>query len=322
MRHNKWLSRCSATVVVSFISLFATFTHAQQNITNVDATTEVVLIGIAGYGENDSLAGPAHDICALYVLYHTLLGIPASNIHVYFTPDRGNSRRNCLPKDIRAATKASIIEGMNKIRVRLENASMIYLHYTGHGFESSDTQYLVTADRVTEIGNTEKALSVARLLSLIPPRRRFNGLAIFVDACRDTYISNFSGTKGQVQGKTISNDAAVQTLRATGGVFLAASSGELSYTRKSISGARESELMGYFTWAVIRGLVGGARRTDGKISIGSMAAYLEQEVPRSRQYELGMDAIKPQHPKAYLLGNNASTPVNMQQCNGKPAPRI
>ena len=232
-------------VGLSMLAAWFVPVSAAEERTDTPASSMVVLIGVADYGDLGQLTGPAYDICALYALYRNLLRIPAQNISVYFTAEASEKSVPCQTSGWRGASRRELVDGLRISRERLRKATMIYMHFAGHGFERERRQYLLLAQGNAGGGDDEPALPLDELLALLPARPRpFDGLAVFVDACRNSF-----GAAGRQKGERLSSlakAAASQSVRgATGALFLSASPGEYSYTRRSISGARESQLMGY-----------------------------------------------------------------------------
>jgi Caspase domain len=294
-------------VVVLALWALCLLNHSAQAADLPDDTPEnsvVLLVGAGDYGLWGELKGPAFDICALYGLYRDLLRIPAANIIVLLSVPEGHDPPCKIP-GVRSVTDETLRSSLAGLVVRQPLPRAVYLHFSGHGFEEGSRQRLVLSagrgDETAEVIALDDLLAVLRSPASDSPK-----LAVFIDACRDTSLASDTHMRSERLGRQATETARRALNGRVGAVYFASSSGEFSHTRRSIQGARNNQLMGYFTWATIRGMVGGARQNNGEINFGSLASYIEQEVAASRRYELGGVVVEPQTPQHVMLSERSS----------------
>ena len=275
----------------------------------------VVLIGVSDYAKGGTLDGPKNDICALFKMYSGIFRVPTSNILVFLS-DAGEGKESSCGFEAysRPATKASILSVLRTERARLANSSMIYIHFTGHGAEASGEQVVFLAKSAADTTSVDATtMKLSDLMSLLPSRKApSNYLAVFLDACREAKPSN----EGRNTPSALSsvNAATLALTDSAGAIFLSASPGQYSYTRRGIPGAREGRTMGYFTWAVIRGLLGSAKTERSEVTYASLADYVKDEVPNSIKYELGPPITGDQQPSTIFL-----SPASKELAFGLPS---
>jgi len=297
------IGRSIVALALSAVCLLHLTAQAAGSPDDTSENSVVLLVGASDYGLWGELKGPAFDICALYGLYRDLLRIPAGNIVVHLAVPE-DQEPPCKISGVQSVSGEALRSSVAGLMTRLPAPRAIYVHFSGHGFEESGRQQLVISGG--KGGKTAEVIALDELLALLrSPASSSPKLAVFIDACRDSAMAG----DGPTRSEKLSGHAADAARRAlsgrVGAVYFGSSSGEFSHTRRSIQGARNTQLMGYFTWATIRGMIGGGRQNKGELSFGSLARYIEQEVAAARRYEIGGVVAEPQTPQHVMLSEQS-----------------
>lgn len=258
---------------------------AAAAVSPVDAsTTHVVLVGVEDYGvRGATLTGPSRDICALYRTYVDVLRIPAANVRVFFASGDGFGPQSaCSQIRSRSATRAALIAGLQEIAPTFSNASLVIVNFSGHGEASGREQFLLLADDGNKATSRISLAEVVTNMRFDRPHRA--KLALFIDACRDT-VTTAGPSQRADQSVLPAADVASSFLKSDVAVFLATAPASKSYIRPHYANDQPVHPIGYFTWTLIKGLLGSAGDADGRLSANDLAEYLRKEVPALLSFE-------------------------------------
>jgi hypothetical protein len=199
----------------------------------------------------------------------------------------------------RQPTRVNILRRLSNLSSTVPKDGLLLVSFAGHGMERGGQAYLLPAD--AQISDQisfleETAISVNR----VKERIRETGVAqvvVLLDACRNdpggradapnplsaayTNAFNFDVRNREVQ--------AFATIYAT-----AIGQRAYEYTEKK---------QGYFTWAVVEGLKGGAANEQGEITLAQLVKYVQETVPKRIAIDLGSG--KQQRPFANIEGYRA-----------------
>jgi tetratricopeptide (TPR) repeat protein len=232
-----------------------------------------VLVGVDQYQRPDvpRLQGAVADAKAIAEAAIRYAGFPAKQVFV-------------LTSDAPTKPTASVIlDTFNGLRSAVQPGDLLLFFFAGHGVEVEGRRYLLTYESNVATAGTLKTstLQVSQLMQEIeslPVTHRI----IMVDACRDDPISR---GRRQPNIATAALEAAF-TLQPSseGGVratFLSSSRGQSAYewTEKR---------RGFFSYFIERGLAGEAA-TYGKVTVTSLAGYLNEFVPRAVREQRGRE---------------------------------
>lgn len=261
-------------------------------------STRVVLIGIEDYAQG-VLSGPTRDVCALYQLYVRVLKVPSSNVAVFMLPARFAKGSPCESVPVQPATPAQLGRSMGQ---GVSGTNFVVVHYSGHGEERDGKQLLVLDN-----ANTAEAGSLLSLQDLLGYMRDAGRVPLdavfFIDACRDTSLVETGAVE---QSKTMDAAAVASQLKGVrdGAVFMAAESGKESYIRPHRAYGEPGNPIGYFTWVVIKALMGGAGEGHGSVSLRDLQRYVSDEVPQLMKYELTLNSSL-QIPQAHFFNDRS-----------------
>jgi len=181
------------------------------------------------------------------------------------------------------ATKANIIEELNRIAAQANESDVFVMYYAGHGVmnegspEVAKDYFMVLTDVFQMFGNdallSQKGISAAELREFCK-KIKAQKQVILLDACQSGGATETFAMRGASEEKAI-----IQLAQSTG-VFLISSTGAEQFASEF------SELKhGVFTYALLEGLRGAADggNKDGKITIKELESFLNDRIPELTQ---------------------------------------
>ena len=199
----------------------------------------------------------------------------------------------------RQPTRVNILRRLSNLSSVVPKDGLLLVSFAGHGMERSGQAFLLPSD--AQISDQisfleETAISMNR----VKERIKETGVAqvvLLLDACRNdpggradapnplsnayTNAFNFDLRNREVQ--------AFATIYATG-----IGQRAYEYTEKK---------QGYFSWAVVEGLKGGAANDKGEITLAELVKFIQDTVPKRITIDLG--STKQQKPFAIIEGYRA-----------------
>lgn len=199
----------------------------------------------------------------------------------------------------RQPTRVNILRRLSNLSTAVPKDGMLLVAFAGHGMERGGQAFLLPAD--AQISDQisfleETAISMNRVKSWIK-ETGVGQVVLLLDACRNdpggradapnplsnAYVNafNFDVRNREVQ--------AFATVYATG-----IGQRAYEYTEKK---------QGYFSWAVVEGLKGGAANDKGEVTLSQLVKYVQEAVPKRIAIDLG--STKQQKPFAVIEGYRA-----------------
>jgi len=199
----------------------------------------------------------------------------------------------------RQPTRVNILRRLSNLSTAVPKDGLLLVSFAGHGMERSGQAFLLPAD--AQISDQisfleETAISMNRVKERIK-ETGVGQVVVLLDACRNdpggradapnnlsnAYINafNFDTRNREVQ--------AFATVYATG-----IGQRAYEYTEKK---------QGYFSWAIVEGLKGGAANDKGEITLSQLVKYVQDTVPKRLAIDLG--STKQQKPFAVIEGYRA-----------------
>lgn len=199
----------------------------------------------------------------------------------------------------RQPTRVNILRRLSNLSTAVPKDGLLLISFAGHGMERGGQAFLLPADAQVsdQISFLEEtAISVNRVKERIK-ETGVGQVVVLLDACRNdpggradapnplsaayTNGFNFDVRNHEVQ--------AFATVYATG-----IGQRAYEYTEKK---------QGYFSWAVVEGLKGGAANDKGEITLSQLVKYVQDTVPKRIAIDLG--STKQQRPFAMIEGYRA-----------------
>ncbi|HYT50046.1 MAG TPA: tetratricopeptide repeat protein, partial [Pyrinomonadaceae bacterium] len=199
----------------------------------------------------------------------------------------------------RQPTRVNILRRLSNLSTTVPKDGLLLVSFAGHGMERGGQAFLLPSD--AQISDQisfleETAISMTRVKSWIK-ETGVGQVVLLLDACRNdpggradapnpltnAYVNafNFDVRNREVQ--------AFATVYATG-----IGQRAYEYTEKK---------QGYFSWAVVEGLRGGAANDKGEVTLSQLVKYVQDAVPKRIAVDLG--STKQQKPFAVIEGYRA-----------------
>ncbi|MFN2577033.1 MAG: tetratricopeptide repeat protein [Pyrinomonadaceae bacterium] len=199
----------------------------------------------------------------------------------------------------RQPTRVNILRRLSNLSTAVPKDGLLLVAFAGHGMERGGQAFLLPAD--AQISDQisfleETAISMTRVKQWIKDTG-VGQVVLLLDACRNdpggradapnplsnAYVNafNFDVRNREVQ--------AFATVYATG-----IGQRAYEYTEKK---------QGYFSWAIVEGLKGGAANDKGEVTLSQLVKYVQEAVPKRIAIDLG--STKQQKPFAVIEGYRA-----------------
>jgi tetratricopeptide (TPR) repeat protein len=199
----------------------------------------------------------------------------------------------------RQPTRVNILRRLSNLSTAVPKDGLLLVSFAGHGMERSGQAFLLPSD--AQISDQisfleETAISMNRVKERIK-ETGVGQVVVLLDACRNdpggradapnplsnayTTAFNFDTRNREIQ--------AFATVYATG-----IGQRAYEYTEKK---------QGYFSWAVVEGLKGGAANEKGEVTLSQLVKYVQDTVPKRLAIDLG--STKQQKPFAVIEGFRA-----------------
>lgn len=199
----------------------------------------------------------------------------------------------------RQPTRVNILRRLSNLNTTVPKDGLLLVSFAGHGMERGGQAFLLPAD--AQISDQisfleETAISTNRVKERIK-ETGVSQVLLLLDACRNdpggradapnplsnayTNAFNFDVRNREVQ--------AFATMYATG-----IGQRAYEYTEKK---------QGYFSWAVVEGLKGGAANDKGEVTLSQLVKFVQDTVPKRIAIDLG--STKQQKPFAVIEGYRA-----------------
>ncbi len=199
----------------------------------------------------------------------------------------------------RQPTRGNILRRLSNLRGVVPKEGLLLVAFSGHGIEREQQAFLLPQD--AQVSNDVELLEQTAInVTQIKSQIKKLGLAqvvMILDACRNDPGGRAGADNPLTAGFTRGFDFDVRNREVEAFATLYATAvgrRAYEYTEKK---------QGYFTWALVEGLKGGAANPQGEVTLSSLVSYLQDRVPKRVQLDLG--AGKEQRPFAVVEGYRA-----------------
>lgn len=247
-----------------------------------------LVIGVDQYVDSQisPLKGAANDARMLAASLVRYAGFPQDQVIVLAT-DQPSERQ---------PTRVNILRRLANLSAAVPKDGLLLVSFAGHGMERNSQAYLLPADAqiADEISFLEDtALSVARIKERIKAMG-VQQVMILLDACRNDPGGRADAPNNLTQNyvNALYFDRRNHEVEAFA-VLYATAIGQRAYEYGE-------KRQGYFTWAVVEGLKGGAANERGEVTLAQLVKYIQEAVPKRITIDLG--ASKQQRPFATIEG--------------------
>ncbi|HYY42172.1 MAG TPA: caspase family protein, partial [Pyrinomonadaceae bacterium] len=199
----------------------------------------------------------------------------------------------------RQPTRVNILRRLSNLSTLVPKDGLLLVSFAGHGMERGGQAYLLPADAqmsddISFLEDT--AVSVAR----VHERIKATGVAqviIMLDACRNDPggRADTPNPLSPVFRRAFNFDVRNREVQAFATLY-ATAIGERAYEYTE-------KRQGYFSWALVEGLRGGAANEKGEVTLAALVNFIQNIVPKRIGIDLG--AGKRQRPFADVVGYRA-----------------
>jgi uncharacterized caspase-like protein len=253
-----------------------------------------LVVGVDRYDDPQivALRGAGNDAAAMAGAITRYAGFPEEQV-ILLSPDQPRNRQ---------PTRANILFQISNLSQLVPKDGLFLFFFAGHGVERDNNAFLMPADaRMTENIKILEAtgIGVTNLRTWIEDMH-VKQVLMFLDACRNSPVAGRGDDTPNELTETFTQgfrfDQRNQGIEAFA-VLYATAVGQRAYEYSE-------KRHGYFTWAVVEALKGGAANEKGEVTLAGLEKYVQEVVPRRVQIELG--AEKAQKPFAEVRGYRAS----------------
>jgi uncharacterized caspase-like protein len=200
----------------------------------------------------------------------------------------------------RRPTRARILRQLANLQGLIPKDGLLLVAFAGHGMERGGQAYLLPSDAQLS-GNIslleQTAINVEEIKKWIR-QIEVEQVVIFLDACRNNPISA-RGIEDNVLTEAYTRGFSFDVRNAEVKAFATLYAAEVGHRAYEYKEKRQ----GYFTYALVQGLEGKAANEKGEVTLASLRKYLEEEVPKRVQLDLGKQQV--QRPFAITEGYKA-----------------
>lgn len=199
----------------------------------------------------------------------------------------------------RQPTRVNILRRLSNLNSTVPKDGLLLVSFAGHGMERGGQAFLLPSD--AQISDQisfleETAISMNRVKERIK-ETGVGQVVLLLDACRNDPGGRADAPNALSNAYTnaFSFDVRNREVQAFATVY-ATGIGQRAYeyTEKK---------QGYFSWAVVEGLKGGAANDKGEITLSQLVKYVQDTVPKRIAIDLG--STKQQKPFAVIEGYRA-----------------
>jgi hypothetical protein len=251
-----------------------------------------LVIGVDHYRDRQvgQLGGADNDARTLADALVRYAGFPADQV-ILLATDQPEERQ---------PTRVNILRRLSNLASVVPKDGLLLVSFSGHGIERNGQAYLLPSDaQISEDISflEDTAISVSRMHDRISSTG-VQQVLVLLDACRNDPASGRADapnllTEAYTRGFNFNvrnrEVVAFATLYAT-----AVGQRAYEYGEKK---------QGYFTWAVVEGLKGGASNERGEVTLSGLVNYVQAQVPKRIGIDMGVG--RQQRPFAVVEGYKA-----------------
>ena len=251
-----------------------------------------LVIGVDEYQDTQisKLDGASNDAKSLASALIEYGGFPADQV-ILFTSDQPPERR---------PTRGNILRRLSNLQTIVPKDGLLLFSFAGHGIERDRRAYLLPTDAQVngDLALLEETAINADVIKNWIRQTGIGQVVMILDACRNNPSEGRGdASKPLTDAYTRGFNFDVRNREINAFVTLYATEiGQVAYEFKE-------KKQGYFTWALVEGLKGGAANEQGEITLAGLVNYLQEAVPKRVQLDLGGD--KNQRPFAVVEGYKA-----------------
>lgn len=249
-----------------------------------------LVIGVDQYrdGQINALKGSVNDAHNLATALVRYAGFPQDQV-IVLTTDQPEERQ---------PTRINILTYLSNLASLVPKDGLLLVSFAGHGIERGGQAYLIPSDaRLSHDVSLleESAVSVTRMHDRIKAIG-VGQVIVLLDACRNDPGGRADAPNNMSAAYAKFNfDVQNREVQAFA-TFYATAVGQRAYEYTE-------KRQGYFTWAIVEGLRGGAANEKGEVTLSALVKFVQDNVPKRIAIDLG--ANEHQKPFATIEGYRA-----------------
>lgn len=289
-------------LAVSLLSLFLLNAQAQPQGRGLSIAPQVkqlpnktkrfaLIIGVDQYADTQitTLGGATNDAKALADALIANAGFPSDQVMLLASNQPAE----------RQPTRGNILRRLSNLAAVLPKDGLFLFAFAGHGVERGGQAFLLPSD--AQVSNDVDLLEQTAInVTQVKDRIRKAGVGqvlMILDACRNDPSGRANADNPLTPAYTRGLNFDVRNREVTAFATLYATDvGHRAYEFKE-------KHQGYFTWALVEGLRGGAANERGEVTLAGLVKYLQERVPKKVLLDLGQG--KDQRPFAVIEGYRA-----------------
>lgn len=256
----------------------------------IKAKRWALVIGVDQYrdGQINALKGSVNDAHNLASALVSYAGFAQDQV-IVLTTDQPEERQ---------PTRINILTYLSNLASLVPKDGLLLVSFAGHGIERGGQAYLIPSDaRLSHDVSLleESAVSVTRMHDRIKAIG-VGQVIVLLDACRNDPGGRADAPNNMSAAYAKFNfDVRNREVQAFA-TFYATAIGQRAYEYTE-------KRQGYFTWAIVEGLRGGAANEKGEVTLAALVKYVQDNVPKRIAIDLG--AGQQQKPFATIEGYRA-----------------
>lgn len=199
----------------------------------------------------------------------------------------------------RLPTRGNILRRLSNMAAVVPPEGLLLISFAGHGIERGGQAFLLPSD--SQVSNDvdlleQTAINVAQVKDRIK-KIGVKQVLMILDACRNDPVGRANADNPLTTAYTRGFNFDLQNREVQAFATLYATEvGHRAYEYKE-------KKQGYFTWALVEALKGGAANEKGEVTLATLVKYLQERVPKRVLQDLGPG--KDQKPFAVIEGYRA-----------------
>jgi uncharacterized caspase-like protein len=251
-----------------------------------------LVIGVDQYRDKQigQLGGADNDARTLADALVRYAGFPADQV-ILLATDQPEERQ---------PTRVNILRRLSNLASVVPKDGLLLVSFSGHGIERNGQAYLLPSDaQISEDISflEDTAISVSRMHDRISSTG-VQQVLVLLDACRNDPASGRADAPNlltEAYTRGFNFDVRNREVVAFATIY-ATAVGQRAYEYGE-------KKQGYFTWAIVEGLKGGAANKNGEVTLSGLVKYVQENVPKQVGIDLGIG--RGQQPFAVIEGYKA-----------------
>ena len=250
-----------------------------------------LVVGVDQYADTQitTLGGSSNDARALADALVRYAGFPADQVTLLASNQPAE----------RQPTRGNILRRLSNMASVVPKDGLLLVSFAGHGMEREGRAFLLPSDAQVS-GDVDLLEQTAINVQQVRERVKKTGVGqvlMILDACRNDPVGRADAPNPLTQTYTRGFNFDVRNREVTAFATLYATAvGQRAYEYKE-------RKQGYFTWALLEGLKGGASNERGEVTLAGLVKFLQERVPKQVYMDLGSG--KEQRPFAEIGGYKA-----------------